>query len=345
MNTARQVVVADYDDAWPVQYEELRTLLAATLGDAVVAIEHVGSTAVPGLAAKPIIDIDVAVADYSSAHELRGPLEAAGFQRAVNGDFPDRQFYVREEDGRRTSHLSLTFLGGETWLSHQALLTRLRTDPDARREYAELKRRLATLNPTPEAYTDAKTEVIERLAGHGWRKGLPRPPLVSRRLLLAGSLGLLLVAGGIGGVAYYSETSRGADGLPDHRAVRAADLAGRPEAELFYPGSTVVNTARSDQSSDPTNLGAGPAKIDTLLVAQVTPDVVETWYGGALTQRGWSLSPNISGAANGEIDMQWRRGPREFFNVTLNLDRTTLGNVNVGPGLIYRVVYLVGTGR
>ena len=106
--------------------------------------------------------------------------------------------------------------------------------------------------------------MIERLAGSGWRKK-PRQPLVSRRLLLVGGLALLALVGGIAGVAYYSETSRGADGLPDHRPVRAADLASRPEAKLFYPGSTVVQSARSDQSSDPNNPASAPAKIDTLL--------------------------------------------------------------------------------
>lgn len=335
MNTERQVVVADYDDAWPVQYEELRTLLAATLGDAVVAIEHVGSTAVHGLAARPIIDIDVAVADYSSAHELRGPLEAAGFQRALNGDFPDRQFYVREEDGRRTSHLSLTFLGGETWLSHQALLTRLRTDPDARREYADVKRRLAALNLAPEAYTTAQTEVIERLAGQGWRKGLARPPLVPRPLLVVAGIVLFVLLAGTAGLSYYTETSSGADGLPDHRAVRSADLARHSEATLFYPGSVVVSTSRSDQSSDPSNPTSGPARIETMLSVAAATDTVEFWYYDELAARGWGKTAAAAtiGPAPGEVNVEWRRGRREFFELTLSADHT------------YRVVYLVGTGR
>ena len=73
-------MVVDYDPTWPDRFDSIRRLIAETLGRAAVAIEHVGSTAVPGLAAKPIIDVDVAVTDYSSAHELRGALESAGFR-------------------------------------------------------------------------------------------------------------------------------------------------------------------------------------------------------------------------------------------------------------------------
>jgi GrpB-like predicted nucleotidyltransferase (UPF0157 family) len=334
MSSARQVVVAEYDEAWPARYEELRALLVATLGGAVVAIEHIGSTAVPGSAAKPIIDIDVAVADYSSAHELRGPLEAAGFRRTVEGDLPDRQFYVRDQGGRRSCHLSLTFLGGDTWLSHQALLARLRNDPDARREYADVKRRLAALNLTPEAYAEAKTEVIQRLLGHGWRKSLPRSPLVSRRVLVVAGFVLVVLLAGIG-LSYYTETSRGGDGLPDHRSVRAADLAGHPEATLFYPGSKLVSTVRSDQSSDPGNPTSGPAKIDTLLSVAAAPDTVTSWYDRELAARGWravAAAPAIA-PPPGEFSVEWRRGRREFFELTLHPDHT------------YRVAYLVGTGR
>jgi GrpB-like predicted nucleotidyltransferase (UPF0157 family) len=336
----RPVVVVDYDDSWPQQYEELRELLAATLGPAAVAIEHVGSTAVPGLAAKPIIDIDVALADYSSAHELRPALEAAGFRRTVAGDFHDRQWYVREEGDRRVCHLSLTYLDSETWLSHRALLDRLRADPAARREYADLKKRLAAANLDPEAYTMAKTEVVERLAGSGWRKK-PRQPLVSRRLLVIGGAALIAVVGAIVAVAYISETSRGADGLPDHRPVRAADLAIRPEAKLFYPGSAVVESTRADQGSDPSNPASGPAKIDTLLAVPATAEAIKAWYSQRLAAAGWRLSSSSLTAEvpAEEVDTEWRRGTREYFDLRLYAEGAALGSQS------YRVVYLAGTGR
>ena len=340
------VVVVDYDPAWPGRYDALRRLLVEALGDAAVAIEHVGSTAVPGLAAKPIIDVDVALADYSSAHELREALEAAGFRRALCGDLADRQCYVRDEAGRRTCHLSLTFLDSETWLSHRALRDRLLTDPDAMAEYGDLKRRLAAQQLDPEVYKEAKTELTQRLQGTAWRKPPPRQPVISRRLLLGG-FALLALAGGAVGVAYYSETSRGSDGLPDHRPVRAADLASRPEAKLFFPGSTLVASARSDQGADPNNPASAPAKIDTLLATAASPAAVRAWYAERLAAGGWQAAPsNPTGEpAAGEEDLEWRRGLREFFDLKLNLDKAAPGGVDGGvSGLLYRVIYLVGTG-
>jgi GrpB-like predicted nucleotidyltransferase (UPF0157 family) len=340
------VVVVDYEPGWPERFDALRRLLVETLGDAAVAVEHIGSTAVPGLAARPIIDIDVALADYSSAHELRPALEAAGFRRILAGDFLDRQWYVRDEAGKGTCHLSLTYLESETWLSHRALRDRLLADPEGRQEYGQLKKRLAAEHSDPEAYTEAKTDVIQRLAGFGWRKTPPRRPLISRRLLLVGGLALLALVGGTVGVAYYSETSRGSDGLPDHRPVRAADLASRPEAKLFYPGSTVIQSARSDQSSDPNNPATAPAKIDTLLASAASADVLQAWYGQRLPAAGWRAAPaGVAGTA-GEVDLEWRRGSREFFDLRLYLDRAALGSLGDGvQGFLYRVEYLVGTGH
>jgi GrpB-like predicted nucleotidyltransferase (UPF0157 family) len=339
------VAVVDYDATWPERFNALRRLLEETLGGAAVAIEHVGSTAVPGMPARPIIDVDVALADYSSAHELREPLEATGFRRTLAGDFPDRQFYVLDEDGRRACHLSLTYRGSETWLSHQALRDRLLADPEARREYGDLKQRLAAQQLDPEVYTEAKTDVMQRLLGHGWRPPPPRAP-ISRRLLLAGGIGVALVIA-TAGVAYYAETSRGPDGLPDHRAVRAADLASRPEAQLVYPGSTVVESAQSDQSADPNNPASTPAKIDTLLATAATAAEVQAWYAQRLSAGGWRAGPSSSGEApTGEVDLEWRRGAREFFDLRLYLDRSALGSTGSGVGgLLYRVDYLVGAGR
>ena len=326
------VVVVEYDPDWPRRYEALRLLLAEALGPAVAAIEHVGSTAVPGLAANPIIDIDVAVADYSSAHELRPALEAAGFRRVTSGDLGDSQWYLLKEAGGRRCHLSVTYPDSDSWRAHIALRDLLRNDASARSEYGRLKVRLAAENLEPPVFAEAKADAIRRLIGEGWRRPPERRPLVSRPVLaLAGLVLFLLVAGAVG-LSYYSETSRGPDGLPDHRPIRAADLEAQPEAKLFYPGSAVVRSTHADQGSDPSNVSTGPAKIDTLLTVAAAPDTLEAWYELKLPVRGWSLTPASVGPVPGEIDFEWRRGRREFFELALYPDRT------------YRAVYLVGTG-
>ena len=309
-----------------------------------------GSTAVVSLAARPVIDVDVALADYSSAHELRPALEAAGFVRARAGDLGDRQLYVLDEDGRRVCHLSLTFLAGETWRSHLALRDRLRLDPQARQAYGDLKLGLATRRSDPEAYGRAKAGFIESLPDFGPR----RPPFserISRRGLLVAGLalgGLGAAVAAVAAIGYFTENSRGPDGLPDHRAVRASDLASRREAALFYPGSAVLARATSDQGSDPANPATTPAEVDTLLVTPAAPETVVAWYARSLAARGWmpSSSSLTRDAPAGELASEWLRGRREYFDLRLYVDRATLGNNGYAvQGLIYRVVYQVGSVR
>src|SRR5260221_2373989 len=168
------VVVVDYDPSWPERFDALRRLLEETLGGAAVAIEHVGSTSVPELPAKPIIDVDVALADYSNAHELRRPLELARFRRTLAGDFPDRQFYIRDDGGRR-SHLSLTYLGSETWLSHLALRDRLPADPEARRGSRGPKKRRCAQGVGDGVFSPAENGAVRGPGGHRRRRA-PTPP-------------------------------------------------------------------------------------------------------------------------------------------------------------------------
>lgn len=305
-----------------------------------------GGTSVPGLPARPIIDIDVVLSDYSSAHELRPALEAAGFARALAGDFADRQFYVLTEGGRHLCHLSLTNPGSATWLSHLALRERLRTDPVARRSLGGVKRRLAAEHSDPETYESAKSDLFRSFSDSGRTavSGVPR-----RALLLGGLIvgGIAALAAAFAGVGYFTETSRGPDGLPDHRAVRATDLALRPEATLFYPGSAVLARATSDQGSDPANPISNPAEVDSLLVTPAAPETISAWYAQRLAASGWRFSPSslTTEPPAGELDSEWRRGRREYFDLRLYIDRAALGSQGYAvQGLIFRAVYLVGRG-
>lgn len=162
------VIIYDYDKAWPAMYDaEVRAILSV-IGDRVVAHEHVGSTAVPGMAAKPIIDIMIGVRNI----EEDGPacikaLESLGYQYLPEYEvsIPERRFFrKRGPGGDITHHLHVVETTTEFWDLHIVFRDYLRAHPEARQEYAEEKRRLARqfMFNRP-AYQDGKTEVIRRI--------------------------------------------------------------------------------------------------------------------------------------------------------------------------------------
>ena len=91
---ADPVVIADYDPSWPATFEQLRDRLTGTLGLLAVAIEHVGSTAVPGLAAKPIIDLDVVIADRADLPAVIQQLRPLGYQHEGDLGVPGREAFT-----------------------------------------------------------------------------------------------------------------------------------------------------------------------------------------------------------------------------------------------------------
>jgi GrpB-like predicted nucleotidyltransferase (UPF0157 family) len=170
---AEEVEVVPYDPRWPERFREeeahLRSILPAEL---VGRIEHFGSTAVPGLAAKPVVDILVEVRDLDEAKRLVVPvLEEEGYEyvwRPTHGDDggPWYAWFIKRdaETGARTHHLHMVEPGfTEHW---DRLLFRdyLLEHPEAAAEYAELKRRLASASPDDRAaYTAGKSEFIDRV--------------------------------------------------------------------------------------------------------------------------------------------------------------------------------------
>lgn len=156
-----RVVVVAYDEAWPARFEAERGRVAGVLGDAAARIEHVGSTAVPGLAAKPVVDLDAVLRDPDDWERHVEPLAALGYARYRRGDFADRRFLRRFEDGRRVAHLSLVGPGSPVLAQHLALRDLLRGDPALAARYARLKRELAERHADDrDAYTFAKTAFV-----------------------------------------------------------------------------------------------------------------------------------------------------------------------------------------
>lgn len=165
----RPVVIVDYDPEWPARYEVERAAIVAAIGPHIVAIEHVGSTAVPGLGAKSVIDIMVGIGSLADAPACIELLRQAGYTYYPDHEveMPERRYFDVQDDSR-DAHLHMVEHGSAFWRRHLAFRDYLRAHPDAAAEYDRLKRRLAAHYGTDrEGYTNAKTEFvqgIERLA-------------------------------------------------------------------------------------------------------------------------------------------------------------------------------------
>jgi GrpB-like predicted nucleotidyltransferase (UPF0157 family) len=159
----RVIRIADYDPAWPARFAELGVQLRAALGDVALRIDHIGSTSVPGLAAKPVIDIQISVAGLEPVDPFRDPLVSLGYVYRANN--PERtKRYFREPHGEARTHVHVRRAG--SFSEQFPLLFRdyLRVDPVAAAEYAAVKRRLAADFPHDGlAYTNAKAAFVWQL--------------------------------------------------------------------------------------------------------------------------------------------------------------------------------------
>jgi GrpB-like predicted nucleotidyltransferase (UPF0157 family) len=155
------VEIAEYDPAWPVAFERERARINDAMGGHTVAIEHVGSTAVPGLGAKPIIDIMIGLRGLDDVDECVGPLEALGYEFKGEFGIPGRFYFRKIVAGNRSRQIHMVQHGSAFWERHILFRDYLRENPQAAREYEDLKVRLAAEFRTDrEGYTEAKTEFI-----------------------------------------------------------------------------------------------------------------------------------------------------------------------------------------
>ena len=157
-----EVVVAAYDPSWPEIFAGEAQAIRQALGDVLVGVEHVGSTAIPGLAAKPVIDIVAAVTALAEA-EANPALEALGYDCRGENGIPGRLFFRKGViEFRRTHHLHLVEAGHEQWASMLAFRDYLRSHPSDARRYEELKQTLADkYRDNRAAYTKGKSSFIQ----------------------------------------------------------------------------------------------------------------------------------------------------------------------------------------
>lgn len=160
--------IVEYDPTWPAKFElEKERLMAALSAFEILGIEHFGSTAIPNLSAKPIIDILIAVPSIMKARETLPPvMDALGYDFWSDNPKRDRLFFVKGMPPRgigRTHHVHICEKSGEMW-HRLKFRDYLRENSDAAREYESLKTQLAKQHADDrEAYTDAKAEFVSRI--------------------------------------------------------------------------------------------------------------------------------------------------------------------------------------
>jgi GrpB-like predicted nucleotidyltransferase (UPF0157 family) len=170
--------VVDYDPVWPELFAALGQELRKALGSVALRLDHIGSTAFPRLAAKPIVDVQISVASFEPLGAFREPIESCGFGWRTNDDDLTRR-YFREWPGRRRTHVHVRRAG--SFSEQLNLLHRdyLRADPTRAGEYAAFKRSIAHLLQTDrQAYVDAKAPFVwATLArAHDWAQNTDWEP-------------------------------------------------------------------------------------------------------------------------------------------------------------------------
>lgn len=158
------VVIADADPHWASRFEEVSDEIRAIVQTKLLGLEHIGSTAVPGLAAKPVVDVLIGVATMSDVIDVARSFEERGWElpRDINATLDDRRFVKKLSGGVRTHHAHIVVFEGEEWQRLVGFRDALIADPDLRERYERLKRDLAKrFGGEREKYTAAKSEFIE----------------------------------------------------------------------------------------------------------------------------------------------------------------------------------------
>ena len=158
-----RTIVVDYDPSWPEVFERLRAHIWPALSDVALTVEHVGSTSVPGLAAKPIIDMTIVVPTESEIPVAIGRLATLGYVHRGNLGVEGREAF-HSPDGLPKHHLYLCPHNSLGLRNHLAVRDYLRSHPETACEYGQLKKRLARDFPHDiDSYIDGKTDLILKI--------------------------------------------------------------------------------------------------------------------------------------------------------------------------------------
>jgi GrpB-like predicted nucleotidyltransferase (UPF0157 family) len=173
------ITIAPYDASWPSEFAAEAANIAQVLGESALRIEHVGSTSVPGLAAKPVIDIQVSVRDLGVVGAFRHGLASIGYIHIDLGEFDlVYPFFQKPAEWPTSHHLHLCAAGGEQERKHLAFRDFLRAHPLVAGQYLALKRELAAKHDgntmaSREQYSLAKSSFIAAVLERAFREGYP----------------------------------------------------------------------------------------------------------------------------------------------------------------------------
>lgn len=174
----KHVEIQEYDPTWPSRFEAERSGLLTVCRDRIAGVEHIGSTAIPGLAAKPIIDLMAGAEELVVDEDLLSRLSGFGYEYFGEYGIPGRHFFRKGDP--RTHHLHWVRFGGDFWEEHLLFRDHLREHLDEARRYEELKRELAVRYADDrDSYTASKTgfirDVLARARGQARRTASGSP--------------------------------------------------------------------------------------------------------------------------------------------------------------------------
>ena len=170
-----------YDPSWPIEFERERARLLLALDPLALRIEHHGSTAVPGLAAKAVIDIQISVRELHPMEPYAAPLRAVGYVHVAHDDDRFAPFFHRPAEWPHTHHVHVVMYDGDEERRTLAFRDYLRDHFDVARGYEALKRRLAAQfssadGDAHDAYAQAKSHFVAEITSRALTAGYPRMP-------------------------------------------------------------------------------------------------------------------------------------------------------------------------
>ena len=166
MTGKEKIIIKEYDPKWQALFEAESAEIMEAIGHYVAEIEHIGSTAVPGLAAKPVVDILVGLRRLLDAQDCILPMEGMEYEYVpeFEDEFPERRYFRKTVNGKRTHQIHMVEIGTDFWKRHLAFRDYLRTHPETASEYSDLKKELAKqFENDRKGYTNAKSNFIENV--------------------------------------------------------------------------------------------------------------------------------------------------------------------------------------